>query len=559
MIAPAAARTSGIDPAAWNGYRVVATLLAARVRMMVNGALRSGRERRAWALIAAIVAVGVMVAVHRVATAAFGAADVAASGTESTLATVAAMVVGFTLVTSITFALSAFYFSSDLTLLLTSPVPARAVLLSKLTVQLATGTLVAGVLAGPVLIAYLPEHGGLVWFPWVVLVTVLMAALPLSLGTMITVIAVRVIPARRVRDAGGLLVTATVFVVTAGNLLIRGPQGFTAAPGGLGVSRGGGVSDSLWLPSGWAARSVAAAFRGDAVPALGFGLPLVVAGLLALVSTALLLETAFVAGVARSSEAAARRSSRRRLLRGRSAGHGVRPTWMVIARKDLRETLRDASQLGQLALPLSLFALYIAAPGSATALDSTSRLPTWYATSLTAAFAALFAASGVALRGVGSEGRRLWILRVSPTQTRSILAAKFCSGMVIAGGLGSLLLSVGVVRGHMDARALITGDLRLLVVIGGMVAMATGIGALRPRLDWTDPRRAVGVWLSLAFLAAGSTDLGVAYVILAVPYARPPVSVLGIAVCDAALVVLAVSVAAVALRAGAARLRAVEL
>jgi hypothetical protein len=48
-------------------------------------------------------------------------------------------------------------------------------------------------------------------------------------------------------------------------------------------------------------------------------------------------------------------------------------------------------------------------------------------------------------------------------------------------------------------------------------------------------------------------------VILAVPYARPPVSHLGIAVSDAALAGLALSVAAVALRAGDARLRAVEL
>src|SRR5205807_10653440 len=131
------------------------------------------------------------------------------------------------------FALSALYFAKDLDLLLASPLPPRSVLLTKLCVQLGTGLAIGAVIASPPVLAYLVGTGNALMLPLVGIAVVAMAAMPLAAGTALTVAAVRLMPARRVREAGGLLVTLVVVAVTAVNLAVRGPDAFSS--GGSGI------------------------------------------------------------------------------------------------------------------------------------------------------------------------------------------------------------------------------------------------------------------------------------------------------------------------------------
>ena len=234
------------------------------------------------------------------------------------------------------------------------------------------------------------------------------------------------------------------------------------------------------------------------------------------------------------------------------------PVWRALVVKDMRETLRDPSQLGQLALPLALFALYVASP-TAVGPQRVATLPSWFTVLLTAGFASLFAASGVALRGVGMEGRRLAVLRSAPVDTRAIVAAKFLVGSGVAVALGLLLLLIGLVHLRLGPLEAVAVALRFVVLVGGLVGLAVGAGAMRPRLDWTDPRRSVGVGASIGFLALGSTYIGVALLLLALPYAGGHASTAGVALGDAALVLLATVVAAGPLLVGASRLRDMDL
>src|SRR5207302_6995288 len=123
-----------------------------------------------------------------------------------------------TAVTAITFALSSLYFARDLDTLLAAPLPPRSILLTRLCVQLVTGVAIGAVLVAPPLLGYLVTVGHAELLPLVALAVVAMAAMPLAAGTALTIAAVRVLPARRVREAGGLLVTAVVVVVTGVNL-----------------------------------------------------------------------------------------------------------------------------------------------------------------------------------------------------------------------------------------------------------------------------------------------------------------------------------------------------
>ncbi|HEY6380068.1 MAG TPA: hypothetical protein VI316_12910 [Candidatus Dormibacteraeota bacterium] len=546
----------GPHPGAWGGYRLVPILLRARLRMLVNGELRGGRERRALTLVLAVAAAGAMSAGYRTATAAFGVSDPDPAGLEPIVAGLCGMIAGFIAVTAITFALSAFYFARDLEPLLVTPVPPRTVLLTKLYVQLATGLAIGALLAGAPIAAYLERHGVLIALPWIGLCIVALAVYPLAAGTALTVMIVRLLPARRVRDAGGLLITVAVFAITGFNLAVHGPGAFTRTPGLLDPSRQSGAADISWLPTGWAARSVVAVINRDLVTALLWGLPMIIGAVVLLTLVARLLEAPFLTGFQRSLEAG--RGRRRRRPARAAAGSGRRPAWVMIARKDLRETLRDASQLGQLMLPLALFAIYIASPTN-VGLNRTTDVPAWFGTVLTAGFASLFAASGVALRGVGGEGRRLWILRVAPIHARDLLAAKCASGAVIAVTLGVVLVAVGAIRLQLGLLEGAMAALVLGVIVAGLVGLAVGMGAIRPHLDWSDPRRSVGIGTSLAFLGVGSIYLGAAFVLLALPYERPHPGLVPIMAADLSVASLALLVAAVALIAGAVRLRALEL
>jgi hypothetical protein len=211
-------------------------------------------------------------------------------------------------------------------------------------------------------------------------------------------------------------------------------------------------------------------------------------------------------------------------------------------------------------LPIALFALYIAAPGQApSAAGASVRLPGWFGVALSAGFASLFAASGVALRGIGAEGGRLWLLRSAPVRAGQVLAAKFSVGLGVAAGLGVALLVAGGLREHTAPGQLALAVARLLVVTAGLVGLATGLGAIRPRLDWTDPRRSVGLGQSLGFMSLGSLYLAVCFILLALPYAHQRDGAPGVTLGDAGLIALAGGSAWLALRVGVARLRSIEL
>jgi len=548
----------------WWGYRPVPGLLRSRVRMAVNAALRAGPEQRGWTLILGTLAVAWWLGTHRIATVVIAGGVPSPARLEPALAAGLGTLCGVVAVTSVSFAISGLYLARDVELLLVAPVSPRAVLLAKLCVQLATGVAIAALLAGPWLVAYLSAQGALAALPLVAVAALALAALPLCAGTAVTIVTVRFLPARRVRDAAALLVTGTVFIVTAVNVVLRTPDGMrSTTPLALDAPGRGRIADLAWLPTGWAARAAVAAARGRPAVACLLTLLLVVSAAAALLLVSRLGEAAFVAGHQRAVEAGEGRGRRRVAGRLRHRGRGgPRPVWRAIALKDLRELRRDASQLGQLVLPIALFALYIAVPGQGTSAGiATARLPGWFAVALTAAFASLFAASGVALRGVGVEGRRLWVLRCAPVPPGQVLLAKFCVGLGVAAGLGLGLLVAGGLRAHLPVSDLALGGARLLVVVAGLVGLATGLGAVRPRLDWTDPRRSVGVGQSLGFLGIGSLYLAVCFTVLALPYAHPSSAGAAQAVTwgDAALVVLAAGSATLALRAGVARLGAIEL
>ena len=348
----------------------------------------------------------------------------------------------------------------------------------------------------------------------------------------------------------------TVFLVAAINLVTRGPDAFTGArvPALPFDKLGSGIAGANWSPVFWTSRGVTALARGDLGAGLLWIAPVLALGLVLPPLLAAATERAYLTGYQRNRATGSRR--RRSRTDARRRWQGTPPAWVLIATKDLRQLRRDPSQVGQLLLPLVLFAFYLGRPGAAIA--GSGALPGWFMVSLTACFASLLFASNVALRGVGVEGGGAWVLLEAPFPKRQLLIAKYVVGFIVSVVPAMLLFWIGELRSHASIVDIAFPSLRLLVVIAGVVAIATGLGAMSPKLNWTDPRRAVSIWLTLLYLACATTYIVAMFIVLGTPYAFGGSAVGAIVGADVVLALTTAGVAAVVLRAGQQRLQTLE-
>lgn len=516
---------------------------------MARNAVTATAARRGSALIVGVLLAGAEVVAWRASAGAFNGDPPSPSDVESSIARICGALVAFTLVTGITFALGALYFARDLEGLHASPIHARTIVGVKVAVQLVTGLAIGSLFVLPPLGAYLAALGVLWAAPAIVCVIAALTVIPLLVGTAAAVAVVKVVPATRIRDAAGILATLAFVVSVGANLAIRGPGGFTSGlPGGQFLARTTTPVDSPWLPTGWAARSCVRLAEADLTGGVLWALPLVLLAAGLAVAVPRLVAGWYVQGWQDGREASRGRTRRRVRARRRTRP----PIWAVIALKDLRCLRGDGQQLAQLILPVLMFGVYLAGPSGFGA----TRLPAWYGSGLTACFAAMFVSSGMALRSVGLEGQSFWVLRVSPVPAQQVLTAKLAAGFGVAGTFAAALFTIGTLRGGDTPLGL--GLLDVLTATFGLCALAVGLGAARPRLDWTDPRRAIGLATSFGYLVLGGGFLVAVFTAVAFPYAVGG-SAFAVLLGQTAAALVAASTSAVALAVGRRRLATLEL
>ncbi len=467
---------------------------------------------------------------------------------EAPLATLAALLWLFTLASSVSFALASVYFARDVEWLLSSPLSATVFLAHRLANQLAIGLTIGVLVGGPaVLAAALRFHAPLL-LPLVALALPALLLVPMSLALMGVVLVVRLVPASRVRDTAAILVAGVGFGAAAVDLAAT----FSGhGSGGLGLNRfDHAVASAAWLPTSWVARSLVAVARGQSATAL----PLVAStALLAAVVTPLgvLVAGRFLREGWYRSQFTPARTRRSRFAR-------ALPAPLAILSKDGRILRRDPGQLIQLLLPVGLFAVYLLSPrgGSGVFRD----FPPWYGPLTTASFAALFAASGLGLRAIGAEGQHAWCLFSAPLSPRALLLSKAQLPALVATGASLALLLVTEATQGLPGNEVAISAAQLTMLVLGLVGLATGMGAAWPRLDWNDPRRAVGIWLVMAFMLLGSAYVAVSIVAFTLPllltwmpfWEREALSLFVCALCAA-------TAGGAALRAGIRRLSALDL
>jgi ABC-2 type transport system permease protein len=417
-------------------------------------------------------------------------------------------------------ALSTFFLSEELRLLLVAPVPARRLFHARFARTVGQASWMVVIFMAPVLagIGY-ARCAPAAFYASAAVIVMPFAVIPVAAGTAVTLALVNIFPARRARDL--LMLTGLLF---AGALVILlrviQPERL------MRVESLPDIADFVTalqspitplLPSFWAGEAIFASLKG------GYDLLHVAALWTTALGMTVVLRIAherwFFSGFSRSQEAPRARFAKLRALDRLVRALPTTPMRRELLLKDLKIFLRDVAQWSQLLLLLALVMVYLY---NFRVLDL-SRIPymSGFLKNIYAfvnlGMAGLVMAT-VAVRfvfpAVSTEGAAFWIIRTAPVSLRDFLWSKFWTGLVplfvLTEGLTILaneFLGVDPVLKVIAAAAIVFMSIAL-------VGMAIGLGARYPRFG------------AAATEAAGSYG-GVAFMIQAVLYILVMIALIG--------------------------------
>jgi ABC-2 type transport system permease protein len=403
-------------------------------------------------------------------------------------------------------ALSTFFLSEDLRLLLTAPVAARRLFYARFARTVVQSSWMVVVFVTPLLLGVgLAECAPATFYLTSLLTVVPFAVIPVAIGTACTLLLVNVFPARRARDLlmlMGFLFAAAIVIL----LRMLRPEQLVRAESLPDVT---GFFSTLQspvtplLPSFWAGELLFASLKGgwDVLHAS------------ALWSTALAFCVALRAaderwhfsGYSRSQEAPKARFAHFRALDDLARWLPLSPVRKQLLVKDVKIFLRDVSQWSQLLLLLALMLIYLY---NFRVLDL-GRIP--YMSGFVKnvyAFVnlamAAFVLSTVAVRFVfpmvSAEGPAFWLIRKSPISMHDFLWSKFWTGLFPILFLTETLTIAANELLDVDPFLKIVAAMAIVFMSFALVGLATGLGARYPRFTADNPSQVAGSYGGVAFM-----------------------------------------------------------
>jgi len=403
-------------------------------------------------------------------------------------------------------ALSTFFLSEDLRLLLAAPVANRRLFHARFARTVAQSSWMVIVFIIPALVGIGLAHCAPTMYYVMSIATVApFVVIPVAIGTAVTLLLVNIFPAKRARDIlmlMGLLFAGSLVVL----LRMIQPEQL------LKVESLPDVTDFFatlqspitpLLPSFWAAETVFAAMQGrldvlhaSALWTTALGLTLVVAAA---------NDRWHFAGFSKAQEARKTRFRRLQLFEQLTRMVPMSPVSRHLLLKDVKIFLRDVSQWSQLLLLLALVLVYLY---NFRVLDL-DRIP--YMSGMVKnvyAFVNLGMAglvmSTVCARfvfpAVSAEGAAFWIIRTAPISLGAFLWSKFWTGL-----LPVLVLTEGLTIAANDFLGIdpflrLVSGVAVLLMSFALVGLATGLGARYPRFNADNPSQVAGSYGGVAFM-----------------------------------------------------------
>ncbi len=403
-------------------------------------------------------------------------------------------------------ALSTFFLSDDLRLLLAAPVAAHRLFHARFLRTLAHASWMVVVFLVPLLLGIgLARCAPASFYAIAVLTIVPFSIIPVALGTAATLLLVNVFPARRARDIlmlMGLLFAASIVILLR---YIR-PERLMRVESLPDITAFFSTLQSPitpLLPSFWAGETLFASLQGGR-DLLHFG-ALWTSALMLVVVVGAAYERWHFAGFSNAQEARKARFTRLQALDRFAHRLPLSPVRRHLLIKDLKVFLRDVSQWSQLLLLLALVLVYLY---NFRVLDL-ERIP--YMSGIVKnvyAFVNLamagFVMATVSVRfvfpGVSAEGAAFWIIRSAPISIRDFLWSKFWIGLVPVLLLSEALTVAANELLGVDPFLKVVAAIAILFMSFALVGLATGMGARYPRFAADNASQVAGSFGGIAFM-----------------------------------------------------------
>ena len=420
-------------------------------------------------------------------------------------------------------ALSTFFLSDDLRLLLAAPIDKARLFHARFLQTIGQSSWMVVIFLLPVLIGVGVARIAPSGFYVTVGLTVLpFAVIPVALGSGITLALVNIFPARRARD---ILMLMSLFFAASIILLLRyiQPERLLRVESLPDVSAFFTTLQSPitpLLPSFWAGETLFASLQGGYDLLHGGALCTTALGLTVLLRAA--NDRWYFSGFSKAQEARKTRFTKLAWLERLSCLlplSAVRRTLLV---KDLKVFLRDVTQWSQLLLLCALVLVYLY---NFRVLDL-DRIPymrgvvrNLYAF-LNLGLAGLVMAT-VCVRfvfpAVSAEGAAFWIIRTAPITLRDFLWSKFWTGLIPVFVLTEGLTVAGNELMGIDPFLKVVTAVAVAFMSLALVGLAAGLGARYPRFNADNATQVAGSYGGVTFMLVAVFYVLVSLVLLGWP------------------------------------------
>lgn len=400
------------------------------------------------------------------------------------------ILLGILLLSNLIAALSSFFLSRDLPGIRSAPVDWLSVYGARLTETAVSSSWMVALLLLPVLTAYAGVYDAGPGFFGIAVAAVLpLLVIPAAVGSAVTLVLVRVFPARRTRDILGVVAAAGVAGLVVGLRVLRpeqlvNPEGFRNLVDFLDVLRG---PTAAWLPSEWTARALVGKLQGGLDP---FHLVLLWTSAAGLVTVGAALHgRLYDACYTRAQEGSQKRlryGGVWRWMERALASVGLQRREMIL--KDARTFFRDATQWSQLIVLGVLVVVYVynirVLPlRSSEAVGPFLVSVVAFLNVALAGFVLAAVASRFVFPALSLEGRTLWLLRSSPLPAGMLLWSKFWSGALPLLGLSLALVLLTSLGMGLDMGLTGLSLFSILCLTFAFTAQALAWGIAYPKFD----------------------------------------------------------------------------
>ncbi|MGD0752319.1 MAG: hypothetical protein ABSA23_13045 [Anaerolineales bacterium] len=415
--------------------------------------------------------------------------------------------------------LQALYLSGDMDFLLSSPVPIRAVFVTKLLQAVLPGFGLAALFGLPVLYGLgLTGNYSIVYYPLVLLTMVALTLAAAGISAFLVMLAARLFPPRRVAEVLGFL-TATLSILCSQSGNLYNSLGRDVTISGSQVNGAFALLmrfNTPWNPLNWAGSGLVDLGEGHWLA--GLGLVALTLGLSALAFSFALAtaERWYYSGWAGMQVVAYKKKSARSVraqtvtaqpvpdianLAGPQMSRVLPAPVRAILQKDFLLLRRDIRNLSQLVTPLifGIFYTFIFlrpggsifpdSPDTPAIFSSMARFISSYGNIGMSLFVGWMLLSRLAGMAFSSEGKNYWMLKASPVKATHLLTAKFLMAYLPTLALGVIFMVAVSILQKASLAIFLYGLLATTLCQAGMSGILLAFGVAGANFNWTDPRR----------------------------------------------------------------------